>query len=169
MVGSMVGPGAVPFERRPQAVLFACTLNTVRSPMAEAIARHYFGREIYFASAGIKRGEPDGFAIAAMEEIGVDLTGHRPHTFEDLADSNFDLIVTLSPEAHHRALELTRVMAVDVVYWPTPDATAAQGSREAILDAYRDVRDRLTMRIKQAFARSPVIAAPAVRPPENGA
>lgn len=133
---------------RPQSVLFACTMNTVRSPMAEAIARHYFGREIYFASAGLKRGETDGFAIAAMEEIGVDMTRHKPHTFEDLEDSNFDLIVTLSPEAHHKALEFTRTMAVDVVYWPTPDATAAQGSREAILDAYRDVRDRLTTRIK---------------------
>ncbi|BDV33783.1 MULTISPECIES: arsenate reductase ArsC [Methylocystis] len=140
---------------RPQSVLFACTLNTVRSPMAEAIARHYFGREIYFASAGIKRGEADPFAVAAMEEIGVDMSRHKPHTFEDLEDSNFDLIVTLSPEAHHRALEFTRAMAVDVVYWPTPDATAAQGSREAILSAYRDVRDRLTARIKTLLGRGP--------------
>ncbi len=137
---------------RPQSVLFACTLNTVRSPMAEAIARHYFGREIYFASAGIKRGEPDPFAIAAMEEIGVDMSRHKPHTFEDLEDSNFDLIVTLSPEAHHKALEFTRAMAVDVVYWPTPDATVRHGSRDAILTAYREVRERLTMRIKQLLA-----------------
>ncbi len=140
---------------RPQSVLFACTLNTVRSPMAEAIARHYFGREIYFASAGLKRGDLDPFAIAAMEEIGVDLTRHKPHTFEELEDSNFDLIVTLSPEAHHKALEFTRSMAVDVVYWPTPDATAAQGSRDAILDAYRDVRERLTVRIKELLGRAP--------------
>jgi len=138
---------------RPQSILFACTMNTVRSPMAEAIARHYFGREIYFASAGLKRGEPDPFAAAAMDEIGVDLRRHKPHTFEDLEDSNFDLIVTLSPEAHHKALEFTRTMAVEVVYWPTPDATAAQGSREAILDAYRDVRDRLTTRIKDFLGR----------------
>jgi len=138
--------------QRPQSVLFACTLNTVRSPMAEAIARHYFGREIYFASAGIKRGEPDLFAIAAMEEIGVDMSRHKPHTFEDLEDSNFDLIVTLSPEAHHKALEFTRTMAVDVVYWPTPDATVRHGSRDAILAGYREVRDRLTMRIKQLLA-----------------
>jgi protein-tyrosine-phosphatase len=137
---------------RPQSVLFACTLNTVRSPMAEAIARHYFGREIYFASAGIKRGEPDPFAFAAMEEIGVDMSRHKPHTFEDLEDSNFDLIITLSPEAHHKALEFTRAMAVNVVYWPTPDATATQGSREAILSAYREVRERLTARIKQLLA-----------------
>jgi protein-tyrosine-phosphatase len=141
---------------RPHAVLFACTLNTVRSPMAEAIARHYFGREIYFASAGIKRGEPDPFALAAMAEVGVDMSRHKPHTFEDLEDSYFDLIVTLSPEAHHKALEFTRAMAVDVVYWPTPDATATHGAREAILSAYRDVRDRLTVRIKDLLGRGPV-------------
>jgi protein-tyrosine-phosphatase len=141
---------------RPQSVLFACTLNTVRSPMAEAIGRHYFGREIYFASAGLKRGEPDPFAIAAMEEIGVDLSHHKPHTFEDLEDSNFDLIVTLSPESHHKALEFARTMAVDVVYWPTPDATAAQGSRETVMNAYRDVRDRLDRRIKGLLSQSPV-------------
>ncbi|AZG76835.1 low molecular weight phosphatase family protein [Methylocystis rosea] len=143
---------------RPQSILFACTLNTVRSPMAEAIARYYFGRETYFASAGLKRGAPDPFAIAAMDEIGVDISAHKPHTFEDLEDSNFDLIVTLSPEAHHKALEFTRTMAVDVVYWPTPDATAAQGSREAILDSYRDVRERLTGRIKDLLGHGPPLS-----------
>jgi protein-tyrosine-phosphatase len=141
---------------RPQSILFACTLNTVRSPMAEAIGRHYFGHEIYFASAGLKRGEPDPFAIAAMEEIGVDLSNHKPHTFEDLEDSNFDLIITLSPESHHKALEFTRAMAVDVVYWPTPDATAAQGSRETVMEAYRDVRERLIKRIKEFLSPGPV-------------
>lgn len=138
---------------RPQSVLFACTLNTVRSPMAEAIARHYFGREIYFASAGVKSGEEDGFATAVMEELGIDIRGHHPHNFEDLADSNFDLIISLSPEAHHKALEFSRSWAVEVVYWPTPDATAVHGSREAILDAYRSVRDRLLVAIKEFFER----------------
>jgi protein-tyrosine-phosphatase len=127
--------------------------------MAEALARHYFGREIYFASTGLKRGEPDNFAIAAMSEIGIDISRHKPHRFEDLEDTNFDVIVTLSPEAHHRALEFTRAMAVDVVYWPTPDATAAQGSRETMLDAYRDVRDRLAQRIKAYLGRPPGSAA----------
>jgi protein-tyrosine-phosphatase len=154
----MASPPTAPPEKagaRPQSVLFACTLNTVRSPIAEALARHYFGREIYFASAGLKRGEPDGFAISAMAEIGIDISRHKPRTFEDLEDSNFDVIVTLSPEAHHRALEYTRRLAVDVVYWPTPDATAAQGSRETVLDAYRDVRDRLAARIKAYLGRRP--------------
>jgi protein-tyrosine-phosphatase len=141
---------------RPQSVLFACTMNAVRSPMAEAAARHFFGRTIYIASAGLKRGELDPFAVAAMDELGMDITGHKPHTFEDLEDTNFDLIITLSPEAHHKALEFTRTMAVDVIYWPTIDATAAQGSREHILDAYREVRDSLIRRIKETFNWKPI-------------
>jgi protein-tyrosine-phosphatase len=152
---AQVQPAPVETPRlRPRSVLFACTLNTVRSPMAEALARHYFGREIYFASAGLKCGDPDGFAMAAMEEIGIDITRHKPRTFEDLEDSNFDVIVTLSPEAHHRALEFTRAMAVEVIYWPTPDPTATQGSRETMLDAYRAVRDRLAARIKGFLSRA---------------
>ena len=133
--------------RRPQSILFCCTFNAVRSPMAEAIARYYYGREIYFASAGVKAGELDPFAVAAMEDIGIDIAKYWPHTFEDLEDSSFDLIVSLSPEAHHKALEFTRTLAVDVVYWPTIDPTAVQGSREQMLDAYRSVRDGLKKRI----------------------
>ena len=133
--------------RRPQSILFCCTFNAVRSPMAEAIARYYYGREIYFASAGVRAGELDPFAVAAMEDIGIDIGKFKPHTFEDLEDSSFDLIVSLSPEAHHKALEFTRTLAVDVVYWPTVDPTAVQGSREQMLDAYRAVRDGLKKRI----------------------
>lgn len=140
--------------RRPQSVLFCCTFNAVRSPMAEAIARYYFGREIYFASAGVKAGELDGFAVAAMDDIGIDISKFHPHTFEDLEDSSFDLIVTLSPEAHHKALEFTRTLAVEVVYWPTMDPTAVQGSREHVLDAYRQVRDGLKKRIVKMLSPS---------------
>src|ERR1700732_2615186 len=129
-------------KNRPQAVRFACTRNTVRSPMAEALGQHFFGRQVYFASAGIRRGESNGFAIAVMEEIGIDITKHRPHTFEDLEDACFDVIATLSPEAHHKALEFTRTLATDVVYWPTLDPTAVEGSRERILEAHRNGRYR---------------------------
>lgn len=143
-------------RRRPQSILFACTLNTVRSPIAEALGKHYFGRQIYFASAGVKRGKSDEFAIAVMDEIGIDMTKHRPHTFEDLEDSYFDLVVTLSPQAHHKALELTRALASEVVYWPTLDATAVEGSRERILDAYRQVRDDLFARLKELLDFRPM-------------
>jgi protein-tyrosine-phosphatase len=121
--------------------------------MAAAILRHLAGRRIYVESAGVKPSLPDPFAIAVMDEIGVDIAGHRPGTLGDLHDTSFDLIVTLSPEAHHQALELTRTMAVDVEYWPTFDATMMIGhaSREQVLDAYRGVRDHLFRRIKRRF------------------
>jgi protein-tyrosine-phosphatase len=138
----------------PGAVLFVCTMNSVRSPMAAAILRHLAGRRIYVESAGVRAGGPDAFAQAVMDEIGIDITQHAPRTLRDLHDTSFDLIVTLSPEAHHQALELTRTMAVDVEYWPTFDATLmiGQGSREQVLQAYRTVRDQLFKRIKQRFA-----------------
>jgi protein-tyrosine-phosphatase len=145
-----------PLARRPGAVLFSCSFNAVRSPMAEGLTRLYFGREIYTASAGVKEGEPDPFAIAVMDEIGVDITKHKPHTFEALEDSSFDLIVTLSPEAHHKALEFTRTLACDVLYWPTIDPTAVEGSRERKLDAYREVRDGLSKRIKAMLDFRPI-------------
>ena len=137
----------------PGAVLFACTMNAVRSPMAGGILRHLAGRRIYVASAGVKAGEPDPFVVEVMREIGIDVSKHAPRTIEDLHDTSFDVVVTLSPEAHHQALELTRTMAVDVEYWPTIDATVmvGQGSREQTLDYYRRVRDQLFKRIKQRF------------------
>ena len=141
--------------RRPQAVLFACSENCLRSPMAEAFGRYYFGRSIYFASAGVRRGELDPLATAVMEEVGIDIAQHRPHTFEDLEDASFDVIITLSPEAHHRALEFTRTLAVDVFYWPTLDPSVVEGSREHVLQAYRSVRDTLADRINLFFDPRP--------------
>jgi protein-tyrosine-phosphatase len=135
----------------PGAVLFACSRNAVRSPMAAAILKHLAGRRIYVESAGVRPGEPDPFAIAVMEEMGIDMSRHKPVSVGDLHDLSFDLIVTLAPEAQHKALELAHGYAIDVEYWPTPDPTLASGSREQILDAYRDVRDRLFARIKQRF------------------
>jgi protein-tyrosine-phosphatase len=140
---------------RPQAVLFACGWNAVRSPMAAGLLRHMFGQSVYVGSAGVRKGELDPFAVAVMQELGIDIGKHRPLTFEELEEwegLNFDLIVTLAPEAHHRALELTRTLAAEVEYWPMPDATAAEGSREQRLDAYREVRDQLARRIRERFS-----------------
>jgi len=147
-------PDPAPRKRRGPALLFMCNYNAVRSPAAEAIARHYFGRSIYVQSAGVRQGEPiDPFMVAALDEIGIDASRHRPRTIEQLEDwegLNFDLIITLAPEAHHKAIALTHTLAADVEYWPTPDPTLVQdASREQRLEAYRDVRDGLTARIKQ--------------------
>ena len=144
---------------RPQAVLFACARNAVRSPMAAALLKSMLGRSMYVGSAGVRKGELDAFAAAVMDEIGIDIHAHAPMTFEELDDLeglNFDLIVTLSPEAHHKALELTRTLAADVEYWATPDPTAVDGNREQRLEAYRGIRDQLLRRIRWRFASAPV-------------
>lgn len=140
----------MPSSASPRSVLFACKLNSVRSPIAAALARRLLPGT-YVASAGVFRGEPDAFAAAVMEEIGLDLSHHRPLTFEDLEDGFFDLVVTLAPEAHHKAMELTRTDAVEIEYWPTYDATAATGGRDQVMAAYRQVRDQLTGRIRERF------------------
>ena len=139
---------------KPHAVLFACGLNMIRSPMAAALFKHLFGARAYVGSVGVRKGEPDPFAVAVMDEVGLDISRHRPMTFEELDEAeglNFDVIVTLAPEAHHKALELTRTIAADVEYWATPDPSAVAGSREQQLDAYRDLRDQLFERIRQRF------------------
>jgi len=137
--------------RKLQSVLFMCAYNAVRSPMAEAMAKHFFGKSVYVQSAGARKGDVDPFALQVLDEIGIDARKHKPKSLEELEEwegLNFDLIVTLSPEAHHKALDLTRTVASDVEYWPTPDPTIVQGSREQVLEAYRAVRDGLMQRIK---------------------
>ena len=133
----------------PDAVLFACTQNSVRSPMAEGLLKHFLGHRVYVDSCGVRAGEVDGFAIAVMEEIGIDISRHRSKSFDDLEDTSFDLILSLSPEAQHSAVELTRTMACDVEFWNTFDPTMVEGSRETKLEAYRKVRDQLMARIRR--------------------
>jgi protein-tyrosine-phosphatase len=133
------------------AILFACTMNAVRSPMAAAMLRHLSRGGLYIESAGVKAGSLDPLAVEAMEELGLEIGKHKPRRFEDLEDGSFDLVITLSPEAHHKAMELTRTAATKVEYWPTIDPTAIEGSREQRLLAYRMVRDQLMQRLKQRF------------------
>jgi protein-tyrosine-phosphatase len=127
-------------------------MNAVRSPMAELLARRALPATIFVASAGVRPGERDPFVDAVLAEEGLSLGERHPRTMDDLEDDYFDLIVTLAPEAHHAALELTRSLAVEVEYWPTPDPTNAGGTREHIMAAYRDVRERLKARISRRFA-----------------
>src|SRR5580704_17996691 len=141
-----VAPGEAAPPSEPQAVLFACGLNSVRSPMAAALLRKLRGAPLNIASAGVRTAELDPFAVAVMAEIGIDIAAHRPTTFEELEDLeglNFDLIVTLAPEAHHTALALTHRLAAEVEYWPTADPAA--------VEAYREVRDQLMERIRARF------------------
>ena len=147
----MITPDINSNRNIPDAVLFACSMNSVRSPMAAGILRHLAGRQIYVESAGVRTGEQDQFVITIMDEIGIDVSKHHPVAINDLFDTSFDLIVSLTPEAHHQALELTRTQAVEVEYWATLDPTLVTGNREQVLDSYRTCRDGLFKKIKSFF------------------
>ena len=142
----------------PSAVLFACTMNAIRSPMAEALMRHYHGRQVWVRSVGVHKGLLDPFAVIVMDEIGIDIARHQPSTFDELEDTSFDIVISLSPEAQHHAVEMTRTMSCDVEFWNTLDPSLIEGSRETRLDVYRHVRDYLS---RQILLRFPFPAAPA--------
>ncbi len=153
-----------PSPREPAAVLFACNLNRVRSPMAEALLRRFIGDRIFVDSCGLKRtpateeeGEAalraDPLVAEVMAEVGCDLSEFRAKTFEELEDDSFDLVISLTPEAQHRAVEMARGRATAIEYWPTHDPTLEEGSRQARLAAYRAVRDSLAERIRKRFPR----------------
>ena len=138
----------------PGAVLFSCTHNAIRSPMAEAIMKHYYGHRVFVDSCGVRPGERDEFIVEVLDEIGIDISKHVAKSFDDLVDSSFDLVISLSPEAHHKAMEMTRTMAIDVNYWPTMDPSVIMGSREQILDGYRACRDHLIKRMRERFGET---------------
>ena len=135
-------------------------MNSIRSPMAEALARRLLPSGVFLASAGVRAGRRDPFVDAVLAEKGLTLGERRPQRFDEMEDAYFDLIVTLAPEAHHAALELTRSLAVEVEYWPKPDPTTITGTREQIMAGYRDLRERLKSRIVRRFGASGTQNAP---------
>jgi len=134
-----------------RAVLFVCSRNAVRSPIASALVRHVFGTRVYVASAGVAPGEPDSIAIQVMNEMGIDISGRRPRGLDEVEETAFDLVVALAPDARGLAQALAQRLGAAMEYWPTPDPTAFEGSREMRLAAYRELRDRLLARIRERF------------------
>jgi protein-tyrosine-phosphatase len=138
-------------SKLPSSILFVCSENALRSPMAEALTKARYGERVYVDSVGVRDGDLDPLAIAVLDEIGVDMSRHKSKCLDDLMDTSFEVIVTLSPEAQHKAIEITRVSASEVEYWPTPDPSVAEGHRDARVAAYRELRDYLVGRIAERF------------------
>jgi protein-tyrosine-phosphatase len=137
----------------PRAVLFLCDHNAIRSPMAAALLAHLGGGEIVAESAAVAPGAPDPLVEAVLGEMGLAPTG-APRAVEEVRLGLFDLIVALSPQAQHQALELTRNVAVAVEFWHVADPSLVDGSREQCLAAYRQVRDDLLRKLKERFPAS---------------
>lgn len=138
----------------PSSVLFCCTMNQIRSPMAEGIMKRFHGRRVFVDSAGVHQGEFDPLMVEVMAEIGVDMSKHKPKTFDNLSDDSFDVVISLSPQAQHKAVDLTRYMHCDLRRWNILDPSVVEGSRETRLAAYRQVRTELQQKILELFPRS---------------
>ena len=136
-------------------VLFVCSMNSVRSPIAAALARRFFPGRIIARSAGVRSGKADNFVHEVMEEIGIDMSVHTPHTMDELVATRFDLVVTLSADAAEAvaggAIEMT-----ETEHWPMPDPTTVEGNREAVLSAYRTLRDTLQQKVRERL--EPLVA-----------
>ena len=137
------------------SILFACNINAVRSAMAEAMVKARFPGRIFTDSCGVAPGEPDGFAISVMSEIGLDMTAHRPKGFDDLDCEFYDVIISFSPEAHDHAQEITRNIDCETFYWPVDNLAGLQGSREGRLRAYRAVRDDIAEKLDAYLPNAP--------------
>lgn len=137
-----------------QSVLFVCSYNVVRSPIAELLLKSKTGSKLFVRSAGVHEGgEADVFANAVMLEKDLDLGGHIPCSLNDLNDGSFDLVIALTVEAHQFVTEQYRTESVDIEFWPTYDATSTKGSRDTKMGAYREVREQLDAKIKDRFAK----------------
>ncbi len=119
--------------------------------------KKFYGADTYVQSAGVKSDmEVDGFSIAVCDEVGVELARHRTRSFDEMEQwgddlSSFDLIVALSPASQRKALELTRVFHLDVIYWPIMDPSGLGETREAKLAAYRQTRDQIISHLKDRW------------------
>ena len=135
------------------AILFACNINAVRSAMAEAMIKVTYPGKIFADSCGVSPGNPDGFAIAVMEEIGINMNTHHPKSFDDLDSAFYDVIVSFSPEAHEAAVALTQSMDCETLYWPVDNLANLTGSRDERLRAYRRVRDIIKVKLEHYLGK----------------
>jgi len=114
----------------PKAVLFACDLNRVRSPMAAALLQRLCGEKMRVESCGLEPAEDiDPFVLSVMGEWGLDLAAHRPKSFEVLSQEPFDLLISLTPQAQARAAGFARERPMEIEYWPTSDPKLESGAR----------------------------------------
>ena len=143
--------------RPPGSVLFVCGENALRSPMAEGIAKHYYGDRVYIDSVGVRAGQLDPMAVGVMAEVDIDISHHQSKRLDDLMDTSFDVVITLTPESHHRAIELTRTSAAEVEFWPMPDPSVFESNREARLAAYRELREILFARIRDRLGEPGIV------------
>ena len=134
------------------SILLVCNINSIRSPMAEAILKVWFNKKIFIDSCGIRNGRIDHMALEVMAENNFDLTNHNSKLFSDLESTYFDLIITFTNEAYNEVKSQTKTQDCEIEYIDIPDASQTTGNRQQRLDSYRQVRDLLTEKLKDRFS-----------------
>ena len=138
----------------PGSVLFACTHNMIRSPMAEAMMKARFPGKVFVDSCGIHPGSMDSFTVQVMAEMDIDVSRHEPKNFNDLQDGYFDLVVCFSEESHAIAKDFVKGKSMELEFWPIYDAGLTSENQQLRLDAYRMVRDAIADRLGERFGGS---------------
>ncbi len=133
----------------PRHLLFLCVANSARSQMAEGIARSMVPAEVRVSSAGSRPSHVNPLAIRALDEIGIDIRGHRSKSVDGVPAEDVDVVITLCAEEECPVF-LGRARRV---HWGLPDPAVGSGTDEEQLQAFRDVRDELRRRLTVVFGR----------------
>lgn len=133
-----------------QSILFLCVANSARSQMAEGLARELFGDDVRVQSAGSNPSRVNPWAIAAMDELGIDIRGHRSTSVRDVDPPDVDTVVTLCAE------EVCPVFLSDATrhHWPIEDPATDDSSvgDQAMLARFRAARDEIRARLQDLAA-----------------
>lgn len=138
-------------SKLPSSVLFVCSLNSIRSPMAEGLMKDKYGADVYVQSCGLSTGELNELMVAVMREKNIDMSGHVSKSLDDMGDSSFDLAIAFSDELGEALEAYFDDSDTLVEVWPTPDPTAGAQDVRAMMDNYRSVRTYLAGRIARKF------------------
>jgi arsenate reductase (thioredoxin) len=133
-------------------VLILCTGNSARSQMAEGLLRHDGGDRFDVFSAGTRPTTVRPEAIAALAELGIDISGQRSKSVDEFAGREFDFVITVCDHAAEACP--TFPGKTQHIHWSFEDPAAVEGSAEERLAAFRRIRDQIRERLKAFIAGS---------------
>ncbi len=126
-------------------VMFVCTGNSARSQMAEGFARHVGQGRVEAYSAGMEPSRLNPFAVAAMQEKGIDISHQQSKAFDESLARRMDVVVTVCGNAEERCPILPT--EVKKLHWPLEDPAAVKGTEAEILAKFREIRDQIEARV----------------------
>jgi arsenate reductase len=130
-----------------EAILFLCVANSARSQMAEGLARSMAPEGTAVLSAGSTPARVSPYAIEVMREIGIDMSSHHSKSVDEIPREQVGTVITLCAEEVCPVFE----GAVEKLHWPHPDPAATVGSKEEILESFRNVRDQIRDKLAGYF------------------